>query len=175
MRCLIVYSSKTGNTRKIAEALLAEMPEGTPCVPVKEAPAPDDFDLLCLGFWVKRGAPDPAMQRYMATVKDKCVGLFGTMGAWPDSEHARKCAERATTCMDGNNVLGCFLCQGKIDPSLLTAMDKNGKTRSAHPMTEERKARILAASTHPDEQDMANARAAFARMLVQARDTLTSF
>ena len=49
MKACIVYSSCTGNTRKVAEAL-AET-SGIACFAVRHAPNPDDYDLLALGFW----------------------------------------------------------------------------------------------------------------------------
>ena len=56
MKACIVYSSCTGNTRKVAEAL-AET-SGIACFAVRHAPNPDDYDLLALGFWVRKGLPD---------------------------------------------------------------------------------------------------------------------
>ena len=51
MGTIILYSSLTGNTKSVAEAMASVMPEGTPCVPVKEAPANlGDYDTVFLGF-----------------------------------------------------------------------------------------------------------------------------
>jgi flavodoxin len=168
MKTAIVYSSRTGNTRRIAEAIHSVMPEGTAIFPVEEAPAPDDYDFLALGFWVDKGAPDTAMSRYMEEVRGKKLGLFGTLGAWPDSEHAREAMQRAVDRVDGNTVLGAFLCQGKVDPKLLAAMAKMGPN-NPHAMTEERRARIEEAAKHPDETDCARARQVFSELLGKLR------
>lgn len=162
MKALIVYSSRTGNTRMIAEAIHAVMPEGTDIFPVEQAPDPVGYDFIALGFWVNKGAPDTAMAAYMPKVRGKRVGLFGTLGAWPDSEHARKSMRNAVERMTGNEVLGTYLCQGKIDPRLLAAMEK--RSHNAHPMTEERRARIEEAAKHPDEADCAEAQRIFAEI-----------
>ena len=71
MKALVVYSSRTGNTRKIAEAIAAVLP-GCEIHPVESAPA-----------------PDAQAKAYLETVRDANVALFGTLGAWPDSDHAR--------------------------------------------------------------------------------------
>ena len=89
MNACIVYSSCTGNTRKVAEALADT--SGLPCFPVRIAPEPDDFDILALGFWVRKGLPDARALRYMERVRGKDVFFFGTLGAWPHSDHARRC------------------------------------------------------------------------------------
>jgi flavodoxin len=161
MKSLIVYSSRTGNTRKIAESILTAMPEGTELFPVETAPEPANYDFVALGFWIDKGAPDSAMAKYMGRVREKSVGLFATLGAWPDSEHARDCMRKAAELLPGCRVLGTFICQGKIDPALLAAMEKMAQT-GAHPMTEERRARIAEAAKHPDDADCEAAQKAFA-------------
>jgi len=164
MKNLVVYSSRTGNTRMIAEAIYSIMPEGTELFPVEEAPDPSGYDFVALGFWVDKGAPDDAMMKYMNRVHKKSVGLFGTLGAWPDSDHARDCMAKAAGLLPDSQVLGTFLCQGKIDPKLLAAMAKMGKN-SPHPMTEERRARIAEAAKHPNEADCEAARKVFAGIM----------
>lgn len=164
MRTLVVYSSRTGNTRMIAEAIHSIMPAGAGIFPVESVPDPADYDFIALGFWVDKGAPDAAMSRYMERVRGKSVGLFGTLGAWPDSDHARESMQKAVERVAGNRVLGTFLCQGKVDPQLLAAM-ANMSGNNPHPMTEERKARLEEAAKHPNEADCENARNVFAGIM----------
>ena len=90
MKALVVYSSRTGNTRKIAEAIAAVRP-GCEIHPVESAPAPEGYDLVAVGYWVDKGMPDAQAKAYLETVRDANVALFGTLGAWPDSDHARDC------------------------------------------------------------------------------------
>ncbi|MDR3073261.1 MAG: flavodoxin family protein [Deltaproteobacteria bacterium] len=165
MKTLVVYSSRTGNTRMVAEAIHGVMPEGTEIFPVESAPDPAGYGFIALGFWVDKGGPDAAMAGYMGRVRNAAVGLFGTLGAWPDSDHARESMQKAVDCAAGNRVLGTFICQGKVDPRLLAAMEKMPEAARAHPMTEERRARIAEAAKHPDEKDCAAAREAFAGIL----------
>lgn len=162
-RLLVVYSSVTGNTRRVAEAVAGEA--GCGLAPVADAPDPADLDLLLLGFWVRRGRPDGRMLDYMDRIRGKNIALFGTLGAWPDSEHARACAQSAANIMEmrGNRVLGVFLCQGRVDPRLLERLPE--RVRAAHPLTEERRRRHAEAARHPDAQDLELARAFVRRCL----------
>jgi len=165
VKALIVYSSRTGNTRMIAEAIHSIMPTGAELAPVEKAPDPANYDLLALGFWVDKGEPDAAMSAYMGRVKDLNVGLFCTLGAWPDSEHARESMRKAVNRLGGGKVLGTFICQGKVDPELIDAMAK--MPDNPHPMTEERRARLEEAAKHPNESDCDAARAVFTGILRQ--------
>ena len=161
MKVCSVYSSCTGNTRKVAEAL-AET-SGVPCFAVRHAPNPDDYDLLALGFWVRKGLPDARAQRYLARVSGKQVFFFGTLGAWPHSEHARRCMAATHELLQagGNTVVDGFLCQGRINPQVIAATQRKG----GHAMTAERRARQLEAERHPDAADLAAARLHWQRCL----------
>lgn len=158
MKTLIVFSSQTGNTEKICRAAAAAMPDCT-ILPVCEAPEPNDYDLVIVGYWVNRGMPDALSIDYLKSISNAKVALLGTLGAWPDSDHAKECMAKGEELLSGRNntVFGTFLCQGKVDPRIVEMMQKRGDT--AHPMTEERKARLAEAAKHPDANDCKNAQA----------------
>lgn len=161
MKACIVYSSCTGNTRKVAEAL-AET-SGFPCFAVRNAPNPEDYELLALGFWVRKGLPDARALRYMERVSQKRVFFFGTLGAWPHSDHARRCMAATHELLQagGNTVVDGFLCQGRVNPQVIAASQRKG----GHPMSAERRARLLEAERHPDAADLAAARLQWRRSL----------
>ena len=161
MRACIVYSSCTGNTRKVAEALADT--SGLPCFPVRIAPEPDDFDILALGFWVRKGLPDARALRYMERIRGKHVFFFGTLGAWPHSDHARRCMAATHKILQagGNTVVDGFLCQGRVNPQVVAASQRKG----GHPLSPERLARLREAARHPDATDLAAARLHWQRSL----------
>ncbi|RLA99118.1 MAG: hypothetical protein DRG83_13550 [Deltaproteobacteria bacterium] len=92
--------------------------------PVDEAPPPANYDIILTGFWVNRGKPDQKSQGYMKKVKDKKVGIFATLGAYPTSKHAREALHYARKLLGANEIVGEFICQGKIDPLVLRRMPK---------------------------------------------------
>ncbi len=167
MKTLVIYSSLTGNTKKVARAVAEVLPECT-MLPVEEAPScVDGYDLVAVGYWVDKGMPDGKTRTWLSGVSNARLAFFGTLGAWPDSEHAKECmacGERlALEPERGNVVLGSWLCQGRIDPKVLEVMAK--MAGSVHPMTEERRARIAEAEKHPDEDDCRRAQEFIRRML----------
>ena len=162
MKYAVIYSSKTGNTKKVAEAIHRVMPEGTGIYPVEEAPEAGQVEIPILGFWVDRGLPDEKMKSYIKKLKDKKrVGLFATLGAYPDSKHAVETMERSKGLFEKNcRIFATFICQGRIDP-VLTEKFKKLPADHPHAMTPERIARHEAAKKHPDEIDLANAQEVF--------------
>ena len=171
MKSLVVYSSRTGNTRKVAQAVAEALP-GCSLHPVEDAPDPGGFDLVVVGYWVDKGLPDAEAQKYMERIRGCNVALFGTLGAWPHSDHAAQCKVQGEALLDGpernNRVLGTFLCQGRVDPAIVAMMQK--MAGDAHPMTEERRARLEEAAKHPDAEDCRMARETFAAFARTLRD-----
>lgn len=158
MKSLIVYSSKTGNTKMVAEAIAEVLPQ-CDIMPMALAPAYDDYDFVAIGYWVDRGGPDADAKQFMQSIKGKWVGLFGTLGAYPDSDHGRECLEKARQAVEGNEVICSFLCMGKVDPKLIEMMQAMPGNR--HPMTPERQARLEEAAKHPNQEDLMQAQAMF--------------
>jgi flavodoxin len=168
---LIVYSSKTGNTRKLAEGILRGLEDRgvrARIAPVEENPDGNGAAWVLLGFWVDRGNADGRARRYLKGLSGRKVGLFGTLGAYPDSEHAKESAGKVRELTEKKNAcLGCFLCQGKIDPKLTALFNKLPKGHF-HGMNEERRKRHEEAAKHPDEADIAAAVETCAGMIENA-------
>ena len=162
MKSLIVYSSRTGNTKMIAQAVAKALPEGAFDISsVENAPSAEGYEFVAIGYWVDKGMPDADCKKFMETVKGKKVALFGTLGVDPSHDHAKDCAKKGEDMMaeGGNTVYGTVLSQGKIDPKVVEAMKKMAK--DVHPMTPERIARIEEAKKHPNEEDCRRATEAF--------------
>jgi flavodoxin len=165
--CLLAYSSVTGNTRMVAETILRVLPPDTIFQPVRNAPSPEGFDLIVIGFWTHKGGPDPAAARYMQTIRDRDVAFFGTLAAYPDSDHAHGVIVNAEALLAGNRICGSFLCQGKLAPERLAHRLSGKEADEQHPMTEERRIRLLEAARHPDKQDLALAEKVFRSIWVR--------
>ena len=78
MSAIVIYSSQSNNTKKVAEVVAEEM--GCEAKPVAEAGDISSFDIVAVGFWYKAGQPDTASQEFLATLAGKNVFLFGTHG-----------------------------------------------------------------------------------------------
>lgn len=157
MKSLILYSSVTGNTKKLAEAIAQALPNPT-LLPVDEAVSYEDYDIIALGYWVIRGMPDEKTLHYLQHLRGAKLILFGTLGAYVHSEHAQKCIRQSEALgRTHNEVLGSFLCMGKVD--------SHHAAKSKHPMTAERQARLNEAAKHPNEDDFRKARSFIIELL----------
>ncbi len=173
MKPVVIYSSKTGNTEKVAMAVQSALPEGTPLVAASDFEGEADYDLIFVGYWVDRGTADGASRAAMAKISGKMVATFSTLGEYPDSQHAKDSVANGISCLgEGCTVLGTFICHGAVSPEVQEWMKQfpEGHPNAATP---ERLERWEIASTHPDSADLENA-AAFAREVIEKAQGLVA-
>jgi flavodoxin len=148
MKALVVYSSQSGHTKKLAEAVYEVLPGEKEIFSVDEAPEPAGYDFVAIGFWFKSGNPDPKSSEYLKRVRGTKLFLFATHGAAPNSEHVRKGLETAKSLVEGTEIIGTFNCQGEVNPGLLEKV-------KARPSPPEWIGDADTAVGHPDENDIA--------------------
>ena len=128
MKQLVVYSSQSGNTQKLAEEIFRQLPEEKEIAPVSEAPDPSAYDVVCIGFWLKGGQPDPASQAYLKKCGNCKLFLFASHGAARGSNPAKLGMNKAIELADGATILGTFSCQGEVPAKVLeNAANKDPK------------------------------------------------
>ena len=151
MSAIVIYSSQSNNTKKVAEAIADEL--SCESRPVADAGDISSFDTVAVGFWYKAGQPDPASQEFLATLAGKKVFLFGTHGAAVGTPPADNGIAKAKELAAGADIIGTFNCPGEVGEKVLemaAAKDPQPPWLPAAPD----------AKGHPDAADLAAARAA---------------
>lgn len=154
MNYSVVYSSRTGNTEKLALELKHSLSPhdciyfGAP----SEKATPADF--IFVGFWTDKGNCDDSVRAFLQTLSGKTVFLFGTAGFGASSDYyARILRNVLSTLPDSCSVAGSFMCQGKMPPAVRRRyegmLDENPDT------ARELIANFDKALTHPDDSDLA--------------------
>lgn len=124
MKTLVVYSSQSGNTRKLANAVFDFINAEKEIYPVAEAPDPSGYDSVAVGFWLKAGKPDPLSLEFLSKIKAQPLFLFATHGAATGSAHAEGAMSYARSVVPEAKVLGTFSCQGEVNPEVLERVSK---------------------------------------------------
>ena len=168
----VIYSSTTGNTKAIAEEIAGA--SGGELFRVQDAPTDlSTYDVVALGYWLRRGGPDDLMKAYLPKVNDACVILFQTHGADVGSEHAVTSFARAAYLLGADcEILGTFSAQGKLAPALI-ARRKKSQPDDTHNSPEAQE-RWVRAAEHPNEEDRAAART-FVEKMEHKLDLLDKF
>lgn len=161
MKILIAYSSKTGNTESVAEAI-NEVIENGVLMNIEDNPNPEDYDGIIVGYWADKGEADELADNFMDRIKNKPCGVFATLGAYPDSDHGKKIINYGIEKLEnnGNKVLKTFVCQGRMAKTLKEKFEQYPKGHRHHPNSLSIK-RHIDAMTHPHERDFNNAKETF--------------
>ena len=119
MKVLVTYRTVTGNTKKIAEAIFAEIE----CE--KEIKPFDEYDFIFVGCPIEFFGAGKATKKWLDThVQGKRIGLFCTHGApefAPGVPHWTDALK--TTATDAGAVLVSFFnCQGELSQKVLDMM-----------------------------------------------------
>ena len=139
MKGLIIYSSKTGNTKRMAEKIYEVLKDEHQMTikDIRDAPEVEAFDFILLGAWIDRGTLEPKTLKFLKTIKNKKLGLFATLGAMPDSEHGRKVIKNLENLLIDRDSLGQYICPGLVDPKMIEKL--KGITGLVVPKKDKRK------------------------------------
>lgn len=172
MSSLVVFSTSTKNTEKVANVIFEALPGNIENKKIVNVDNVENininvFDKIIIGCWIDKGEADEKAKAFMAKVKNKKVGLFVTMGGNPETERAKLCIEKIKKSLEqnGNIVEKTFVSQGAIDPKLIKKFREMTIQGIAGPFTAtpEREARWTEAAKHPNEKDFENAKKIFGK------------
>ena len=115
----IVFSSLTGNTKKLADAIYETLPRdkcdyfGTNDLQVPQS------DVCYIGFWTDKGNADQKTLELLSKLKNKKIFLFGTAGFGGSDAYFEKILGQVKQSIDASNtVIGEYMCQGKMPQSV---------------------------------------------------------
>lgn len=121
MKGIIVYSSKTGNTKKMAEYIYDAIKD-LGDIQLKEIKGKMDlssYDFALIGGWIDKGFTEKKTLDLLKNTSQENIGIFGTMGAHPKTKHGQDVYQNLTNLLQEKNSLGVFLCPGLVDPKLI--------------------------------------------------------
>lgn len=166
MQAMVVYSSQTGNTQKIATAIFAAIPGESKDMQRIEEYAGKNAETFFVGFWTDRGSCDTQIANLLSGLHGKRVALFGTCGAQRDEAYYDQILRQVKAWIPADNeYAGAFMCQGKM----LMQVRKRYEAMAAEGKNDPNILRMLRnfdeALLHPDRDDEQEA-AAFARQVM---------
>lgn len=155
----IVYSSRTGNTALLAQAIREALPAGD-CLYFG---APDaralDADTIYVGFWTDKGTCDETIASFLQSISGQKIFLFGTAGFGGAPAYFAQILDRVQQNLKIADVVGSYMCQGKMPEAVRSrylAMEENPRRTAMLENFEQ-------ALSHPDAQDLARLKEAVAR------------
>nr|WP_314461384.1 flavodoxin family protein BilS [uncultured Clostridium sp.] len=154
MDYLVVYTSKTGNTQKVAMKIFEALPGKSKDIVNLEEYHGEEADTYFVGFWNNRGICTTEVIDFLSNLHDKKIALFGTCGIFENKEYLKQVEKQVSVFLpEDNEYLGCFLCGGKMGPKVL---EKCRQMRAQHdtPQIREMIAAYEDAMLHPNREDL---------------------
>lgn len=151
MKYAVVYSSRTGNTRLLADEIHALL-AGQDVVYFGE-PSENALDAqyIYVGFWTDKGTCDENTTAFLKQITAQKIFLFGTAGFGGSEDYFAQIVSRVTEQINpAAQVFGTYMCQGKMP---------EGVRRRYEAMPEDPKKQMLLhnfdeALSHPNEADL---------------------
>lgn len=159
MDYMVVYSSKTGNTKQIATEIFSALPGMSKDMQNIEEYNGKDADIFFVGFWANRGSCDMSVIDLVSELHGKKIALFGTCGFGGDEEYYKTIEQKVSVWIpDDCEYIGAFMCQGKMPMQIRKKYEISMEDPKQEVMRKKMLQNFDEALFHPNETDFQNAR-----------------
>jgi flavodoxin len=116
VKVLVAYLSKTGNTKKVAEAIFEEISDEKEIRKIDEVDSIEGYDIAFLGFPIQRMGPDNKTAKLLEKhcINGRNVVLFITHASPEDSLDLPPMLDKFGQAARGANIVDIFDCQGEL-------------------------------------------------------------
>lgn len=151
MSYAIVYSSRTGNTKALADAIREVLPPEDCCYFGPPDAAALAAQRLYIGFWTDKGTCDGETAAFLGQITNQQVFLFGTAGFGGAPAYFEKILNAAQENLsDSAQVVGRYMCQGKMPMGVRRRYEAMEESPNRQVMLDN----FDRALSHPDQQDL---------------------
>ncbi|MBN1365072.1 MAG: hypothetical protein JW976_09745 [Syntrophaceae bacterium] len=163
MKALIAYHSDTGNTEKVARAIYDTVNFDKEVRKISDVKDWKGYDIIFFGFPVHaHSVPEKAASQIAKIPKGQKIAFFSTHGSLRNGILAKQAFEHALGLSAKLTVLGHFSCRGKVAEQIIESLQKNPQHKA---WAEE----AAGAIHHPDENDLADAKAFSTQMVAKVK------
>jgi menaquinone-dependent protoporphyrinogen IX oxidase len=116
MKVLVAYMSKTGNTKKVAEAIFEEIRDEKEIKAIDEVVSIEAYDIAFLGFPIHQMGPDKKEVKLLEKhcINGRNVVLFITHAAPENNPDLPLMLDKFRQVACGANIVDMFDCQGEL-------------------------------------------------------------
>lgn len=171
---LVLYTSKTGNTKQIAMEIFSALPGTSKDIvnlsEISDIPAllsSKQASLYFIGFWTNCGSCSMEIMDVLSLLHNNKIAIFGTCGMGNDTTYYHSVSSKVSAFISEDcECLGIFMCQGKMP---ITVRRRYESVLAEAPENENTKRMIRnfdEALLHPDFKDLEGARNFVGHILV---------
>jgi flavodoxin len=132
VKVLVTYVSRTGNTKKVAEAIFKEIKGTKEMKDLEQVGSLESYDLAFVGFPIEAYGPaKPAAAFLEKHAAGRKIALFITHAAPEDDERIKEWIETCKAAAASAKLAGVFDCQGELSEQIADFMLKSGDEQLA--------------------------------------------
>lgn len=152
----IIYSSKTGNTEKLAETIYNTLShDKCDYYGTIDNIRSELSNIIYIGFWTEKGNADSSTLKFLERLKGKKIFLFGTAGYGESEKYFENIINNVKKNIDSSNtIIGEFMCQGKMSLSVRKRYESMMSENSSSLKVENLIKNFDKALSHPDKNDL---------------------
>jgi len=155
-RYSIIFSSLTGNTKKLADTIRAVLPSEDCDYFGAPETAELHSEMLYVGFWTDKGNADSAALGLLSKLRNKKIFLFGTAGFGGAPEYFEQILGRVREHLpEGAKYLGGAMCQGRMGDAVRARYEAMLAKQPGDARIQAMIENFDAARSHPDADDLA--------------------
>ena len=127
MKTLVIYFSRSGNTKRVAKTIYEEIPDEKEIKSIDANLSLEDYDLVFLGFPIESYAPPKPIQNFLQeNTKHKELVLFITHGVPEGHELLSIWIDTCKKLLHPTaKVVDVFTCQGEVADHVVTELSKS--------------------------------------------------
>ena len=176
MSTVVIYTSQSGNTAKVADAIYDAIPDkDKEITTIENWNGKTDADTWYVGFWINRGTCGLDVCDLLDRLSGKRIALFATCGMHDENGYFDSIRSSCSVWVpDDAQYLGFYLCQGKMPMAVRRRYEEkkeelkerenspDGKMSVEEAARREKELERLIANfdnalLHPDDEDLKNA------------------
>jgi flavodoxin len=132
MKVLVTYVSRTGNTKKVAQAIFDQVKGSKDMKELDQVTTLEGYDLAFVGFPIEAYGPaKPAADFLQKHADGRNIALFVTHASPEDSPEMPGYLKGCRAAAAQANLVGVFDCQGELSEQIADFMTKSGDEKLA--------------------------------------------
>lgn len=162
MKMVVTYYSETGNTKKVADAIVSTIGGEVEIMRMEDISSLENYDLIFLGFPIHQFSMPKSVKEFLNGMSNKKIVFFITHAMPKNVPLFERQMNNCKSALGENELIDIFSCKGELSEKTALQMEESENES----MRNFGKMRVNTVN-HPNQEDLNSAKQ-FAKLLVDS-------